>query len=82
VSDMYRFWIERQVSDNSWARVPFAVSNSVQYCHGFLDAIDCMYPSQPHRLCKRMTPATMKVLRETQGRGAVHLNSDPKAGDK
>jgi len=72
---MFRFWVERLRSDGEWKEVSFAASNSVQYCHGYLDAMDSVYPSGAFRICKRVTPTTFKVLRETKGRTKPHVNS-------
>lgn len=68
----YRFWVERK-RNGRWQRLAFAESNSVQYCHGFLDAMSCFYPSDPYRICKR-TPDGEKVLREFKGHGKPHTN--------
>ena len=71
---MFRFWVERLRDDGDWHKVPFAASNSVQFCHGYVTAMDDVYPSPPFRICKRVTAATFKVLRETKGRAKPHVN--------
>ena len=71
---MYRFWVER-LREDVWKEVPFASSNSVQFCHGYVTAMDDVYPSPPFRICKRVTATTFKVLRETTGRAKPHVNS-------
>jgi len=69
-----RFWVEKWHDVLGWRAVDFASSNAVQYCHGYLDAMDSLYPSAKYRICKRDSPSNMKVLRETGGRGEVHTN--------
>jgi hypothetical protein len=69
-----RFWVEMKWADGEWRKIAFAESNAVQYCHGWLDCMDALYPSRPHRICKRVTPSTMKVLRETKGRPKAKVN--------
>lgn len=64
---MFRFWVEKQI-DGEWKLIPFAESNTVQYCHGYVDAMDSWYPSPPCRICKRISGAKFKVMRETTGR--------------
>lgn len=71
---MMQFWIERQ-RNGQWERVNFAASNSVKYCHGYVDAMSTFYPSDPYRICRRDTAATFKVLREFKGHGKVHTNT-------
>jgi len=77
MSELHRFWVERFVKHRDiegWTPVSFVSSNSVQYCHGYLDAMDALYPSPPYRICKRVSGAKMKVIRETKGRAAPHVN--------
>ena len=72
-SEMHRFWVERKFGDG-WKPVFGASSNAVQYCHGYIDAMDSVYPSAPYRLCKRSDGAMMKILRETKGHAKPHVN--------
>ena len=71
---MFRFWIEKKSGDQ-WKPIAFAESNSVQYCHGYVDAMDSLYPSPPFRICKRISGAKFKVLRETNGRDIPRVNA-------
>jgi len=56
-----------------WRKVPFAEHRTRAYCDGYVDACDSMYPSRPMRIVKKDKDET-KVVRETKGRGEVHLN--------
>lgn len=69
---MVMYYVERQ-SSLGWRRVPFAEHRTRAYCDGFVDACDSMYPSDPMRIVKVQDGET-KVVRETKGRGEVHLN--------
>lgn len=66
------YYVERQ-TDLSWRRVPFAEHRTRAYCDGYVDAFDSMYPSDPLRVVKQEKDE-VKVVRETKGRGKVHLN--------
>ena len=44
------------------------------YCDGYIDAMDSLYPSDPCRIIKEDENGVKTVVRETKGRGAVHLN--------
>lgn len=69
-----RFWIEG-CWDGKWLRVAFAESNSVQYCHGWLDCAEVMLPHMAYRLCKRIDSEKFKVLREVAAAGSPKTNS-------
>lgn len=56
-----------------WRTVSFTETQSIQYCHGWLDAMDSVYPSAPYRIMK-VTGATQEIIRETKGRAAPHVN--------
>ena len=56
-----------------WRKVPFTESKSRSYCDGYVDSCDSMYPSDPLRIIKEQD-GEVKVVRETKGRGEVHLN--------
>lgn len=69
----HRFWVER-CWDGEWKPVAFVESNSVQYCHGWLDCVESMLPHKSYRLCKRISPSTFKVLREVVAAGQPRTN--------
>lgn len=54
-----------------WYLLSFA-KGSKDYCQGFVDAMDSLYPSRPYRIayfeCERW-----HIVRETKGRGAAHV---------
>jgi hypothetical protein len=66
------YYIEQQTS-LGWRKVPFAEHKNRCYCDGYVDACDSIYPSDPLRIVKQ-DKEKLKVVRETKGRGKVHLN--------
>ena len=45
-----------------------------RYCEGWVDAMDSLYPSAPHRIIATYADGSIEVVRQTKGRGAVHTN--------
>lgn len=72
IDGMVMYYVERQTA-LGWRRVPFAEHKTRAYCDGYVDACDSMYPSDPIRIV-RVENGETKVVRETKGRGEVHLN--------
>ena len=53
-----------------WRIVSLTRTRSRDYCEGYVDAYDGLYPSQPMKIVRN----DGKLVRETKGRGAVHTN--------
>lgn len=70
--EMKYFYVERK-TDLGWRRVPFIEHRTRAYCDGYVDAFDSMYPSDPLRIVRSIDGST-EIVRETKGRGEVHLN--------
>ena len=69
------YYVEKNVGNAlGWFKVPFAEHRTRAYCDGYVDAFDSLYPSDPHRIVKVEKDGTTKVVRETKGRGKVHVN--------
>jgi len=68
------FYVERNHDDLGWFRIPFVEHKTRAYCDGYVDAMDSMYPSKPVRIVKKEKDGTIKIVRETKGRGEVHVN--------
>lgn len=66
------YYIER-INNGIWYKIPFAESKTRNYCDGYVDAIDSMYPSDPCRIVKN-DKGVISIVRETKGRSAVHTN--------
>ena len=66
------FRVER-LDHGEWRMLPFAESQSVKYCHGFVDCIDSHYPSPPVRIVK-ISGGVQTVVRETKGRKTVDMH--------
>ena len=62
--------IQRKHDALGWRDVPFASGNR-SYCDGYLNCADSMYPSKPVRIVRLSDD---KVVRETKGRAAPHVN--------
>jgi hypothetical protein len=74
-----RYYVERKSNHShplwqDWYKVPFIEHRSRSYCDGYVDAMDSLYPSDPCRIIKEDEDGIKTVVRETKGRGAVHLN--------
>jgi len=69
------YHVERNANNNlGWHKLMFTESRTRAYCDGYVDAFDSMYPSDPMRIVKVEKDGTTKVVRETKGRGKVHVN--------
>jgi hypothetical protein len=69
------YYIEKYTNNIlGWFKIPFTEHKNRTYCDGYVDAIDSMYPSQPMRIVKQEKDGTTKIVRETKGRGEVHVN--------
>jgi hypothetical protein len=66
------YHIEQKINDE-WVKIPFAEDSKRAYCEGFVDARDSQYPCKPLRIILTKE-GKQKVVRETKGRGEVHLN--------
>lgn len=66
------YHVEQKVNEH-WVKIPFAENSKRGYCDGFVDARDSMYPCKPLRIILTKD-GKQKVVRETKGRGEVHLN--------
>ncbi len=67
------YLIQRQNPDKAWVATPFQ-SGSKDYCDGYLDAMDSLYPSAPYRIITYDDKGIVNVYRETKGRSSVHTN--------
>lgn len=67
------YLIQRQQLDKVWVSTSFQ-SGSKNYCDGYLDAMDSMYPSAPYRIITYDDQGIVNVYRETRGRSSVHTN--------
>lgn len=69
-----QYRIDRKCPDLlEWQPVPFTEAQSLQYCRGWVEAMDSLYPSPPYRIVK-ITGDTQIILRQTTGRAAPHVN--------
>lgn len=59
---------------DKWCKIPFAEHKTKAYCDGYVDAMDSIYPSKPMRIVKKEKDGIIKIVRETKGRGSVHIN--------
>lgn len=51
-------------------------AGSRAYCDGWVNAMDSLYPSRPHRIVKTTADGSLyEVVKETPGRAAPHLNN-------
>jgi hypothetical protein len=66
------YFVERKSSNLDWCKVSFVEGNR-SYCDGYVDAMGSLYPSDPCRIV-RIKDGSREVVRETKGRGEVHLN--------
>ena len=69
-----RYYVERKSNRLDWYKVAFIEHRTRSYCDGYVDAMDSLYPSDPCRIIKEDEDGIKTVVRETKGRGAVHLN--------
>lgn len=67
------FYVERNHPELGWKKVMFTQHRTRAYCDGYVDAFDSLYPSQPLRIIKVEKDNTIKIVRETKGRGKVEL---------
>lgn len=67
------YTVQRQGADGTWRAVPFC-QGTRDYCDGYLDAMDSLYPSAPYRVIWYEKSGIWDVYRETKGRGEVHTN--------
>ena len=56
-----------------WRKAPFA-EGVRQYCQGWVDHSDSLYPSPPMRIVATGTDGKTEIVRATSGRGKVHTN--------
>jgi hypothetical protein len=71
---MYHYHIEKNVGPPvGWFKLPLTHHQTKAYCDGYVDAMDSLYPSSPHRIVKTDKDGTAKVVRETKGRGPVDV---------
>ena len=67
-----QYHVESWVTDLGWRKIPFT-ERSLEYCKGWCDCMDSMYPSAAHRVV--CTEETRKYeVYNVQGRGEVHTN--------
>jgi len=73
-----RYRIQNYTEALGWRYVPCIESSSLLYCYGYLDAINSLYPSNPHRVVevtgRGTTVEVVRIVMETQGRGELHVN--------
>lgn len=71
MTHIYRVY---RVESGRWAHVPFA-EGVLSYCNGYVDAMDSLYPSPAYQIRKfGIVTRDMSIVRETNGRNAVHTN--------
>lgn len=63
------YHVQRNQPTLGWIWIPFA-EGSRAFCDGYVFAMDSLYPSVPHRI----VDSEGNVVRETKGRGEVHVN--------
>ena len=70
-----RSWhVERNEGEPlGWRPISFA-AGTLQYCEGWVDAMDSCYPSKPMRIVATFADGSIQVVRKTEGRSGVHLN--------
>lgn len=68
-----KFHVEFHHEKLGWRNVLFT-ERSRQYCTGYVDAMDSLYPSRPYRVVATYADGSIAVVHKTFGRGEVHTN--------
>ena len=69
---IFKVYAER---NGRWSPIPFA-EGTLAYCNGWVDAMDSLYPSNPHKIMKfNNKTGEFLQIRETKGRGIPHVNA-------
>ena len=63
--------VEKHYPELGWRTVWHTKGASKEYCTGWVNAMDSLYPSKPHRIVQDNMGI---VVYETKGRGEVHTN--------
>ena len=69
-----RYRIQNYTEALGWRYVPCIETSSLLWCHGYVTAVESLYPSMPHRIVEVLGKNFVQVIRETKGRGKVHVN--------
>jgi len=68
------YHVEVKLPDGLGYRTIIGSYGTRQYCEGWVDAMDSLYPSAPHRIVSSYADGSIVVVRQTNGRSAVHTN--------